>query len=341
MRILPKSHRIKIILSIEQKHFGVVCLDILIWPIYEIGSPVFEKITIHLDDKYYPGGKFIIEAKNVSSDNRYIQSATLDDKPLNKPWFYHSDLVDGGKLVLKMGPKPNMKWGSRTEDVPPSLSSILTAEEKDEILKYDKAAEDLEAWNKALKAYYYHRKEHFESLPNTEHEIIFLGNSITDQGEWFELFENPNIKNRGIGGDVTDGILERLDEVVESKPDKVFIMIGTNDLSFGKSVDYIIENYNKIIDGISGKSPDTKIYVESVLPTDDAIHYTRKNSEIMQINERLEELARIKNCIYIDLFSHFATPGNKLNPGYSLDGLHLNGKGYQQWKKLIENYVNE
>lgn len=310
-------------------------------PVYEIGSPVFEKVTIHLDKKYYPGGKFIIEAKKVSPENRYIQSATLDDKPLNKPWFYHSELVDGGSLVLKMGPKPNMKWGSRPEDAPPSLSSILTREEKDKILSYDKYTEDLEAWNKAMKAYYYHRKEHFETLPNTVHEIIFLGNSITDQAEWFELFENPNVKNRGIGGDDTDGILERLDEVVESKPDKVFIMIGTNDLSNGKSVEYIIENYSKILDGISNKSPDTKIYVQSVLPTDDALHYTRKNSEIIKINEKLESLAISKDCIYINLFSHFATSENKLNPEYSLDGLHLSGKGYQLWKELIENYVNE
>jgi lysophospholipase L1-like esterase len=250
-------------------------------------------------------------------------------------------MVNGGRLVLKMGPKPNMKWGSLPEDAPPSLSSILTTEEKDKILKYDKAAEDLEAWNKALKAYYYHRKEHFETLPNTEHEIIFLGNSITDQAEWSELFENPHIKNRGIGGDDTDGILGRLDEVVDSKPDKVFIMIGTNDLSNGKSVDYIIKSYSRILDSISVKSPFTKIYVQSVLPTDDAIHYTRKNSDIIQINNKLKELTRLKGIIYVDLFTPFGTAENKLNPEYSLDGLHLNGKGYLLWKKLIEKYVNE
>jgi lysophospholipase L1-like esterase len=310
-------------------------------PIYEIGSPVFEKVIIHLDPKYYPGGEFIIEAKNVSPANRYIQSATLDDKPLIKPWFYHSELADGGKLVLKMGSKPNMRWGSRSEDAPPSLSSILTPEEKQKIMNYDKYAEDLEAWNKALKAYYYHRKEHFESLPNTEHEIIFLGNSITDQAEWFELFQNPNVKNRGISGDDTDGVLGRLDEVIESKPAKIFIMIGTNDLSYGKSVEYILGNYARILDTIFQKSPDTKIFIQSVLPTDDAIHYTRKNSEIIRINKELEELARSKGCIYIDLFKEFATSENKLNPEYSIDGLHLNGKGYELWKELIGDYVNE
>jgi predicted alpha-1,2-mannosidase len=93
-------------------------------PIYEIGSPLFPKTTIYLDSKYYKGKTFTIEAKNTSNTNRYIQSAMLDGKPLNKPWFYHSDLVDGGKLVLVMGPKPNKNWGSKPGDAPPSMSTV-------------------------------------------------------------------------------------------------------------------------------------------------------------------------------------------------------------------------
>ncbi|NIP22898.1 MAG: glycoside hydrolase family 92 protein [Phycisphaerae bacterium] len=91
-------------------------------PTYEIGSPIFDKVTIHLDDRYYKGGKFVIEAKNNSVENKYIQSATLDGKPLNKPWFYHRQLVDGGELVLQMGPEPNKSWGSAPEAAPPSMS---------------------------------------------------------------------------------------------------------------------------------------------------------------------------------------------------------------------------
>lgn len=310
-------------------------------PIYEIGSPIFEKVTIHLDEKYYPGGKFVIEAKNVSKDNMYIQSATLDGKPLSKPWFYHSELVDGGSLVLNMGSKPNKKWGSKSEDIPPSMSSILSQEEIDEIMKYDKFAEDMEAWNKAMKAYYYHRKEQFEMLPNTENEIIFLGNSITDQCEWHELFNNIDIKNRGIGGDDTDGILERLNEVTESKPLKVFIMIGTNDLAYGKTVEYVIENYKKIIERIQSSSPETMIYIQSVLPVDYAIHYTRPIADIMKINYQLKTIVEQKNLTYIDLFSVFKTDQDKLNPEYSFDGLHLNGRGYQVWEKEIIKYIEE
>ena len=99
-------------------------------PIGSLGRPspigvwlnIFEKVTIALDPAYYPGKSFTIEAHNVSDKNRYIQSATLDGKPLTKPWFYHSDLVDGGSLVLEMGPEPNMNWGSKPGDAPPSMS---------------------------------------------------------------------------------------------------------------------------------------------------------------------------------------------------------------------------
>ena len=91
-------------------------------PFYEIGSPLFEKVTINLDPDYYPGTSFVIEAKHASANNKYIQSATLNGKTLSKPWFYHDELVSGGKLVLIMGDKPNKKWGSRPEDAPPSMS---------------------------------------------------------------------------------------------------------------------------------------------------------------------------------------------------------------------------
>lgn len=91
-------------------------------PIYEIGSPIFDKITIKLNKSYYLADEFVIETKDNSSANRYIQSATLDGKPLNKSWFYHKDLVDGGKLILQMGSEPNKNWGSDSELLPPSMS---------------------------------------------------------------------------------------------------------------------------------------------------------------------------------------------------------------------------
>jgi len=89
-------------------------------PVYEIGSPWVDRVGIHLDDRYYPGKSVVIEAVEDSQDHLYIQSATLDGRPLNQPWFYHSDLVDGGKLVLRMGRAPNEQWGSSENNAPPS-----------------------------------------------------------------------------------------------------------------------------------------------------------------------------------------------------------------------------
>jgi len=91
-------------------------------PEYEIGSPIFDKVTIHLNEKYYPGEKFVIEASNNTSSNIYIQSAQLNDQDWQKPWFYHDDLVKGGTLRLEMGKQPNEKWGSNPADAPQSMS---------------------------------------------------------------------------------------------------------------------------------------------------------------------------------------------------------------------------
>ena len=88
-------------------------------PIFDIGSPIFEEITINVG-----GGKvFVIEAKDVSAQNKYIQSATLNGKPLNQAWINHSDMVQGGKLVFRMGSRPNKNWGSAPDVRPPSMSA--------------------------------------------------------------------------------------------------------------------------------------------------------------------------------------------------------------------------
>ncbi|MGM0619730.1 MAG: GH92 family glycosyl hydrolase [Bacteroidota bacterium] len=80
-------------------------------PIYEIGSPLYEKITINLDNRYGRGDQFVIEARGASRKNKYIQSASLNGKPLETFWFSASELLKGGALILEMGPKPNKNWG--------------------------------------------------------------------------------------------------------------------------------------------------------------------------------------------------------------------------------------
>ncbi len=89
-------------------------------PVYEFSSPIFDKITIHLDEKYYPGKQFIIETKNNSAVNKFINSAELNGHDWNNCWMYHADLVKGGHLMLNLGSQPNKKWGAANP--PPSMS---------------------------------------------------------------------------------------------------------------------------------------------------------------------------------------------------------------------------
>jgi len=81
-------------------------------PVVELGSPIFDKITIHLDNNYYSGKSLVIEAKNNKPENYYIQSATLNGKALQGQWLFHDELVKGGKLTLEMGNTPNKNWGA-------------------------------------------------------------------------------------------------------------------------------------------------------------------------------------------------------------------------------------
>jgi predicted alpha-1,2-mannosidase len=89
---------------------------------YETGSPVFSRVTIYTDKSYSNGREFIMEAKNNSRENKYIQSATLNGKPYDKPWFSQADIRDGSILIFQMGPQPNEEWGNSPESAPPSMS---------------------------------------------------------------------------------------------------------------------------------------------------------------------------------------------------------------------------
>ena len=115
----------------------------------------------------------------------------------------------------------------------------------------------LQAWTIQDDPYYKHKKSQFEVLSmNEKFTTMMLGDSITDEGLWDELLNNDTIQNRGISGDTTDGVLERLNPMGKNI-EKVFIMIGVNDIMRGKSVDEIYSNYLRIIQVF--KEKDIKI----------------------------------------------------------------------------------
>jgi lysophospholipase L1-like esterase len=189
--------------------------------------------------------------------------------------------------------------------------------------------------------YYEQRRTLFKQLPNTKNEIIFLGNSITDGSEWAELFQNKRIKNRGISGDITEGVLYRLREITESKPAKVFLLIGINDLARNIPKDTVYSNICLIIKNIKEQSSKTKIFVQSILPVNPAFDkfsgHCSKTSEVKWINGKLEDLSMQSGFHYVDLFTHFTNEDDDfMNPEYTNDGLHLTGEGYMKWAEIIK-----
>jgi lysophospholipase L1-like esterase len=182
--------------------------------------------------------------------------------------------------------------------------------------------------------------DQFRAYKDSKKDIIFLGNSITAGTDWNELLEMPNVKNRGISGDITFGILERLDEVIEGQPAKVFVLIGINDISRNIPDSVIIQNYQKIISRIKRGSPSTKIYFHTLLPTNSSFgkfknHYN-KEDHILWINKALKELANREKITLIDLYPVFLDKENNLEKAYTHDGLHLNASGYKKWSDVLK-----
>ena len=107
------------------------------------------------------------------------------------------------------------------------------------------------------------------------------------------MFKDLKIKNRGIQGDRTDGVLKRLPEVVSSSPRKIFLMIGYNDLSEGIKIETIVLNYEKILQTIKSKSPSTQIYIQSVLPVNYNFYEGPvENRDVVALNSQLKQLSR-------------------------------------------------
>ena len=136
--------------------------------------------------------------------------------------------------------------------------------------------------------------EMFRSFEHSKKDIVFLGNSIIFWGEWAELLQSKHIKNRGIPGDMTFGVLERLDEVINGKPSRVFILIGINDIARGVPDSIILRNYERMIQRIKAGSSRTKIFFQTMLPTNSSFnklttHY-HKEEHIKQVNAGLKKL---------------------------------------------------
>ena len=165
--------------------------------------------------------------------------------------------------------------------------------------------------------------------------IVFLGNSITSVGKWQTLLPNKTIINKGISGDLTRGVLARIEDCVLAQPEKIFVMIGINDLKIGIPIDTITANQVKIINKIKQLSPNTKIYMQSTLPVNEgmlaAIYKRLNNVDIAKMNVSLKLACKKQKVNYIDLHPIMIEENGQLKKNLSTDGLHLKPEAYVNW----------
>jgi lysophospholipase L1-like esterase len=185
------------------------------------------------------------------------------------------------------------------------------------------------------------RTELFKMLPVQNQSIVMLGNSITALCEWSELFEKPNIINRGIVGDGTKDILARLPQITNYHPHKIFLLIGVNDLIF-HSVPNILSNYEAIVIQIKQLTPDSKLYLESVLPIHNSLRRSGlRNEDIIELNQGIQKIAAKYQLPYLDLHHKMIDADGALQANLSKDGIHLNAAGYQIFKETLKKYISE
>lgn len=167
-------------------------------------------------------------------------------------------------------------------------------------------------------------------------DIVFVGNSLTEGFPVTELF-GPHVKNRGISGNTTWHLLNRIDNIAAGHPKKIFIEIGINDFNFGSTVDSAFTNYKKIIAAIQSISPRTRVYIQSLTPT--CMSYAGLFYKSKALNDRLQFFCRTQNLTYVDIYSPFLK-GSQMDSAFTYDGIHLNGRGYEVWGKAIEKYIH-
>ncbi len=195
--------------------------------------------------------------------------------------------------------------------------------------------------------YWHQRVSLFDKLPVGNDDIVFLGNSITDGGEFQELFGMENILNRGIRSDRISGVRKRLDQVTSGHPKKIFLLIGINDVADSRNTaESIALKYEELVKEIRTKSPETQLYIQSVMPiNNDFKRYKSlfgREKIIPALNQRLMKIASENGCEYIDLWPALSDPDTgKMQKKFTNDGLHLTGSGYRAWSDAIRQYVTD
>lgn len=185
-------------------------------------------------------------------------------------------------------------------------------------------------------AYFYDKTSFFEQHATPPYDVVMIGDSLTDGAEWQDLFPSLKLANRGINGDRTDEVLDRLESIHSTSAPKAFIMLGVNDFLQGRGGEEVFGHYQSIASKLV--EWEMKVFIQSTILA--GKQDKQINKKITLLNNRLQHLAKQSESItFIDINVGLA-PNSFLSSKYSQDGIHLNGHGYAVWKKFIAPYIH-
>lgn len=169
-----------------------------------------------------------------------------------------------------------------------------------------------------------------------EDKVVLLGDSLTAWGDWPHYFPDARIRNFGIPGDTSDRILRRLEGVVKTRPHKIFLMAGINDLWSGRSPAHVAGQMEKIVTRLKEACPKATIFLQSTLPVNNRLLGPGiDNRDVLDLNRRLKILAETAGITFIDLTGRFRDERGQLRQEFTRDGVHLTPAGYQAWRSVI------
>lgn len=154
----------------------------------------------------------------------------------------------------------------------------------------------------------------------------FVGDSLTEHGDWAAWFPDETVHNFGVGGNTSDDLLERLDEVIDAAPDTIVLLIGTNDFAWRQPVEHIVRNIETMLVRLRKSLPEAWVLVIGILPREQDYQHVVK-----EVNTHLRQFAPTVRAQYLDLWPTLATDDGALRPELTDDSLHLNDAGYEAW----------
>lgn len=182
---------------------------------------------------------------------------------------------------------------------------------------------------------------------NNMKNIVFFGDSITEQYKLDKFFHEPYIINKGVGGDKTEDLLERIEkDVYQYNPSDVIILVGINDILHDINDDDILLNIETIVNDIKLNRPAANIFVESIYPINEKLINENKehkvyNKNIKSINKEIKQMCLQNGVTYINVFDSLTDEEGNLKRLYTKEGLHLTNLGYLRVTSVLQEYIKK